>query len=394
MVNSLRSRRGMLMVATAVAIPLLTGATCTVTGSSPPYNPPPIRHVFVIALENEGYSSTFGNPSADPYLATTLPSQGALLTQYYGTGHESNDNYASFVSGQAANASNQFDCTTYSDFPSGSTVGSNGLISGNGCAYPASVPTLADQLGTAGLTWKGYMEDMGNNPSRDGSATCSHPAVGTSDGTQSAVSGDGYATRHNPFVYFHTIIDNAALCNSHVVPLGTTSEAMPAGTPAGVTGLATDLASVSTTPNFTWITPDLCDDGHDYPCTNETMGSSALANIDSFLSTWVPRITSSPAFQQDGLLEITFDEGSSFDANACCGETAGPGQTNPGIFGPGGGLTGTVFISPFIKGGTTTSTPYNHFSSLRSIEDIFGLGHLGEAAATTTWFTGDIYTKP
>ena len=61
-------------------------------------------------LENNGYSATFGNPSADPYLATTLPSQGALLKNYYGIGHFSNDNYAGFISGQPPNSDNQFDC--------------------------------------------------------------------------------------------------------------------------------------------------------------------------------------------------------------------------------------------------------------------------------------------
>ena len=47
---------------------------------------PPIRHVFVIVLENEGYDETFGDPTADPYLATTLPSAGAQLSEYHGIG--------------------------------------------------------------------------------------------------------------------------------------------------------------------------------------------------------------------------------------------------------------------------------------------------------------------
>lgn len=55
---------------------------------------PLVRHVFVIMFENNDYSATFGNPSADPYLAETLPSQGLLLKDYYGIGHFSNDNYA------------------------------------------------------------------------------------------------------------------------------------------------------------------------------------------------------------------------------------------------------------------------------------------------------------
>ena len=84
---------------------------------------PPIKHVFVIMLENEGYSDTFGSPSSDPYLATTLPSEGALLQNYYGIGHHSNDNYVAFVSGQAPNPDNQADCLIYADFPPSATIG-------------------------------------------------------------------------------------------------------------------------------------------------------------------------------------------------------------------------------------------------------------------------------
>ena len=76
-------------------------------------------------LENQGYATTFGDPAADPYLATALPAQGALLTQYYGTGHFSNDNYVSFVSGQPPNPSNQADCPIFTDF-SPATISAGG----------------------------------------------------------------------------------------------------------------------------------------------------------------------------------------------------------------------------------------------------------------------------
>ena len=72
--------------------------------------------MFVIVLENQSYASTFGDPAADPYLAQTLPAQGALLENYYATGHESNDNYISLVSGQPPNAENQADCQIFDDF--------------------------------------------------------------------------------------------------------------------------------------------------------------------------------------------------------------------------------------------------------------------------------------
>ena len=233
---------------------------------------PAIRHVFVIMLENNRYSATFGSPSADPYLATTLPSEGALLEKYYGVGHFSNDNYVGFISGQPPNTDNQLDClgSGFVDFPVG-VVRPAAFNRVPGVSTRRGVTTLANQLDSAGFTWKGYMEDMGNDPTRDGGVTCGHPAVGaSSDPTTSAEAGDGYTTRHDPFVYFHSIIDNATECDTNVVPLGDTSGNMPAGTPARVTGLATDLQSVATTPNVSFITPNLCDDGHDYPCTNTT----------------------------------------------------------------------------------------------------------------------------
>jgi hypothetical protein len=253
---------------------------------------PLIRHVFVIMLENDGYSATFGNPSADPYLAATLPGQGALLENYYGVGHFSNDNYTGFISGQPPNSDNQSDCAAgFVDFPPGDGQGANGIQQGAGCVYPSADTTVADQLTRDGLTWKGYMEDMGNDPTRE-SANCGHPAVGAADPSFFAESSDGYVTRHDPFVYFHSIIDNAGECNRDVVPLGDTNGNVPAGALPGTTGLVTDLASVGTTPNFSFITPNLCDDGHDYPCTNTTGagqgGGSSVGDIDHSAVAGVP----------------------------------------------------------------------------------------------------------
>ncbi|HEX7459673.1 MAG TPA: alkaline phosphatase family protein [Acidimicrobiales bacterium] len=375
-----------------------TGSTtASTTPSSTASGLPAIHHVFVIVLENEGYANTFGDPSADPYLASTLPSSGALLSDYYGIGHNSNDNYIALISGQAPNPSNQADCPVFADFPGTATVAADGQISGSGCVFPSAVPTVANQLTDAHLTWKGYMEDMGNIPTRE-SAVCGHPAVGSPDHTEGAVAGDGYATRHNPFVYFHSIIDNATLCDTHVVPLGSTSGSLPAGAPLGVTGLATDLKSVSTTPNFSFITPNLCSDGHDAPCVNQPGSPSGVTNVDTFLRTWVPKITGSPAFKKDGLLEITFDEadvdgGNPANATACCNEIPGPAAANPGIAGPGGGRTGAVLLSPFIKPGTRTAVPYNHFSTLATVEGLFGLTKLGQAKTVTSTFGKDVFTK-
>ncbi|MDX6604620.1 MAG: hypothetical protein QOF23_1129 [Solirubrobacterales bacterium] len=378
-------------VLATLLIAALASAAALGSAAAQVSKPPRIGHVFVIVLENQSYESTFGDPAADPYLAKTLPGRGALLENYYATGHESNDNYISLVSGQPPNADNQADCQMYTDFV-GALMLPNGVESGVGCVYPAEVPTIGNQLSDRGLSWKAYQEDMGNDPNRE-AAACGHPAIGSADGTQSAEAGDGYATRHDPFVYFHSVIDNQAYCDSHVVALGSPNGAMPAAALAGETGLATDLKSIATTPAFSFITSNLCNDGHDYPCTNQPSGESALADIDAFLETWVPKITSSQAFRKNGLLEIAFDESASptADSSACCGEEPGPGSPLPGILGPGGGRVGAVLLSPQIKPGTVTTTTYNHYSSLASLESLLGLSLLANAANVPA-FGADVFT--
>ncbi|HZP14154.1 MAG TPA: alkaline phosphatase family protein [Nevskiaceae bacterium] len=350
----------------------LIGNAVTATSAPPSAT---IGHVFVVILENESYASSFQPPSPT-YLSSTLPAQGALLTSYYGIGHVSNDNYIAMVSGQGPNALTQSDCIAFVNFVgSGPIAALDNQAVGQGCVYPANVPNVTDQLRAKGLTWKAYMEDMGNTPSRE-SATCGHPALNSQDGTQSATAQDSYATRHNPFAYFHSIIDDAAYCNQHVVNLSP---------------LQSDLASIATTPNFVFISPSLCHDGHDAPCANGEPGG--LTSINTFLPGLVHTIVSSPAFQQDGLLIVTFDEGAVTDASACCGETAGPNSPLPGITGLGGGLTGAVLLSPFITPGTVSSTAYNHYSMLRSIEDLLGLRYLGYAGASAqASFGPDVFT--
>jgi hypothetical protein len=326
--------------------------------------PAPVKHVFVIVLENQNAGTAFGPNSPAPYLAHTLTAKGAFVPGYYGIGHNSLDNYIAMISGQAPTTVTQADCPDFVDvFPG--TPTSDGQVVGQGCVYPASVQTVAGQLLAKKLSWKGYMEDMGNNPTRDNGTTCAHPAIGSPDQTQQATATDQYATRHNPFVYFHSIIDQTAGCQQRDVPLNR---------------LSGDLGSVPTTPNLSFITPNLCNDGHDAPCANGKPGG--LPAADSFLRHWVPLITASPAYRRDGLLVIAFDEASS-DSSACCNEQSGPNTPAPGgqSGGPGGGRTGAVLLSPFIAPGTVSSRDYNHYSLLRSIEDTFALAHLGYAAS-------------
>jgi len=357
-------RRG--VIATLISGLLLAGPV--VAGAAQPA----IGHVFVIVLENKDYDQSFGPQAKSPQLGQVLPSKGVLLTQYYGIAHNSLPNYIAMVSGQGPNPVTQSDCQIFQEFLPG-TIGADGQAMGAGCVYPSTVKTVADQLTAAGLTWGGYMEDMGNTTTDD--KTCRHPALNSPDSTQHATATDQYAARHNPFVYFHSIIDGPD-CHARDVPLDQLQGA---------------LQSVGTTPNLTFITPDLCSDGHDEPCADGRPGG--YGSIDAFLKEWVPRIEASPAYQQDGALIVTFDESES-GAEGCCVQdhpnTPNAGGQTPG---PGGGRTGTVVISRFVSPGTKTDKPYNHYSFLRTIEDIFGLAPLGYAKKSTA-FGADVFNAP
>ena len=374
----------------------------------------------MIVLENKNYEDTFGSSTQDPYLQKTLVPMGALLRQYYGTGHVSLDNYLSLISGQAPTPDTANDCLpgmtgsvgNFDDVVETGMTPDGQVIAAHGCVYPAHVRTLPDQLTAAGLTWKGYMEDMGNDPARE-SATCGHPVIGTgTDHTNEAEApsaavpqGDAYAVRHNPFVYFHSIIDSPR-CRTQVVNLNQ---------------LSTDLARAATTPNLVFITPNLCHDGHDGNGTGAAGTTCAsgepggLTSADAFLRSWVPKILAAPAYRQDGLLIITFDEGNytvhrssnstgqttldiTFPGRTCCHQPPGPNLSGvrPTILtitntprlverlvveGYGGDRIGALLLSPFARPGSRSDIAYNHYSLLRSLEDIFRLGeHLGYAA--------------
>lgn len=385
-----------------------------------------INHVLVIEFENEGFDATFGANSPATYLNGTLRKKGELLQNYYATGHVSLDNYIAQVSGQAANPATSADCLTNGAVfanvtpgtPDANQAANPGQVDGQGCVYPASVKTIAAQLDakyppnhkTHVAAWRAYEQDMGNTPARDGGTTdptggtdCAHPAVGAVNNTNSATAADQYAARHDPMIWFHSIIDNTAECNANVVPLGTLSAG---GTPSSSGHLAKDLKSESTTPRFGFITPNLCNDGHDATCAgpNSTGGSvGGLTAADQFLKAWMPLILGSPAYKHgDMLVVVTFDEaepgGTNADA-ACCGQQPGPNSTSVGGGQIGALLLNAKYISP---GSVDIAGSYDHYSALRSYEDLLGLttggadgeGHLGFAAAKgLTPFGTDVFNR-
>jgi phosphatidylinositol-3-phosphatase len=382
----MRTRLLAALAAAAVLGALTATAVLAVLAAAPgSARVPYFKHVFIVVLENENASSTFGRNSEAPYLAHTLKRRGAFVPNYYGIGHFSLTNYIAMVSGQAPNPDTQSDCQVFREFFPG-TPTSDGQYLGTGCAYPTQVQTIANQLQDSGFRWKGYMEDMNADVPPGEEHPCRHPEINQPDDTQHAEVGDQYAARHNPFVYFHSIIDFRT-CKRHDVDL---------------THLRADLRRRGTTPNYAFITPNLCHDGHDAPCVNGAPGGLKSAN--RWLRKRIPVILRSPAFKDRGLLIVTFDEaegeGEDADSSACCNEQPGPNLIPPdtpgGLHpGPGGGRIGAVMVSPCIKRGTVTEHEYNHYSLLRSVERNFKLPYLGYAAQSGLRpFGRDILNRP
>ena len=208
-------------------------AILLVAGSLAAAPPPPIRHVFIIVLENKGFNSTFGPSSPATYLSQTLTAQGQLLRQYYGIGHKSLPNYIAMVSGQGPNFETQADCLVYTSVNPGTQTSFFGQTLGQGCVYPAATKTIAVQLAETRLTWKAYVQDI--------VSPCRRPILNSPDATLNARLGDQYAARHNPFVYFQSLLDSGE-CFAHDVDLGQ---------------LPSDLANTATTPNYAFIVPNL-----------------------------------------------------------------------------------------------------------------------------------------
>jgi hypothetical protein len=301
-----------------------------------------IKHVFVISLASSGYEAAFGATPQMPYLAGTLRPQGDLLSGYSLLSEAALPNSIATVSGQPPNAKTKADCPTYDEFPSTSAVSSRGVVSGSGCLYPVETLTIADQLGSARFNWRAYMEGM-VDPETGEPDTCVHPEPGATD----APALGGYAARLNPFVYFHSLLDLGD-CSADDVPF---------------TELEKDLKKVETTPNLSYIAPNLCNSGVAGQCA--AGAPEGAASADAYLAALVPKILASPAYKQDGLLIISFGEANPADP-------AAPPPANPL-------KVGALLLSRFVTPGSTDGVAYTPYSLLRSTEDLFGLAHLAKA---------------
>jgi phosphatidylinositol-3-phosphatase len=321
---------------------------------------PSYQHVAIVVLENESFDATWGAASPATYLKS-LVAQGAFADMYFATGHVSLDNYITMTSGQPGNPATYSDCAAQNLFQCQATV--NTAAFGNGI-------NIADQVETAGLSWKGYMDSM-PGPCFHADLAPAAPPPDPYQGNSTAAPAGNYADRHNPFIYYTDITGNATRCQSHVVPY---------------TQLATDISG-DAVPTYSFITPDTCHDGHDATCAGGGVGG--LAGADAWLQGNMPSLISYLS-GHNGLLLITFDEGSASppDTSGCC--TGGPG----GAAGAGGRV-GLLALGAGVAVGTTTHSSYDHASLLRTTEDAMGISaHLNNSAATGARSMSDLFAGP
>jgi hypothetical protein len=335
------------IVAPVSAAAASSAQASSLTITSTGLKPGAIKHVWLIILENKSYDATFTGLNQNSYLWKTLPSQGVLLKDYYGTGHSSMDNYLSMVSGQAPEEDTQEDCSVsakligpnadilnsgslstnknYGQMNSSANAaqpsGANAPLGENGCNYPTDVPTLFNQLNAVGTTWKGYAQDLGGAqtsgstqftantvPNRE-AAACGGPgtAANNPDTNPTDMEGDfpagvttftaaqpndQYVAKHFPFPWFESLTgatSPAAAPLNEPANGGTNCDANHvANLDSPADGLFHDLQSAKTTPAFSWITPDNCSDAHDAVCKGNNLSGAFNANGTPDYSSPIP----------------------------------------------------------------------------------------------------------
>ncbi len=271
------------------------------------------QHVFVIMMENTGFTHLIGNANA-PWINQAANTYG-LATNYSGITHPSQPNYVAATSGSTNTVVNDNDITI-------------------------DVPNIVDQIEASGRTWKGYMQSLSLCVTK----------------LDSACGNQLYERKHNPFVSYLDVQSNPARM-ANVVDLSQ---------------LSIDLSS-GHVPSYSWISPDQCNDMHGRGGTDPTTDPCNFANEDqliatgdAFLKSTVGMIMSSSAWNGNSVIFITWDE-TEFpfgDVSGCCDAV------------PGGGHVVTLVISHSDHAARTSGVAYNHYSMLATIEQGWKLGCL------------------
>jgi phosphatidylinositol-3-phosphatase len=261
---------------------------------------PQVQHVAVLVLENTNYSDVIGSANM-PYLNSLL-TQGALAAQYYANSHPSIPNYFMMTTGQAITNNDSF----------------NDVV---------STDNVVRELQASGKSWKMYAESI--------------PAQGYLGGDQFP-----YLRDHNPFSYFSDVQQSP----------GQTANIAP------FTQLGADLSS-GALPNYSFILPNAINDAHSCPDgQDDCPQGQRLQTADQWLKTNIAPLLGNAAFQQSGLLIITFDESADDFSN-------------------GGGRVATVLLGTHVRPGYVgNTTNYDHRSLLSLMMKALGVPNIPNGA--------------
>ncbi len=304
---------------------------------------PRYQHIFVIVEENKDYDHVVGNPDA-PVL-TQLAKTYGVASQFFAETHPSEPNYVALVGGYTYGIRDDdaYYCKPGDSRRACTHSGRPGYVD-----HTIDAPSLATQFERAGLTWKEYEESL------------------PSPGSLAVVSGF-YAAKHSGFINFSSV-QNDPNRGKHIVGFDSLERDIQRG----------DL------PSFALIVPNVCNEMHgsdsdDAPpdCRYEHFGA-LVHRGDAEVGTLVREIMRSPAWTSQGnaAIVITFDEDDGGGTQGCCGASAADPAN------AGGGHIPTIVVTNHGPRGETDSTPYSHYSLLRTIEDAFGIhDYLMRAAA-------------
>lgn len=305
---------------------------------SQPFVPSPLGDVFVIAMENHNFTQPatmtspqqiLGNPAA-PYMNSLVThgspnaAQVSYAAAYQNAGsqvHPSEPNYV------WAEAGTDFGVHTDAD-----------PRAANGNTFYAQSIHFTALLNAAGIPWKNYEEDVQLSVSPTNSASGTAGPVNSYNGSTQF----NYAVKHNPMAFFtDTLVQN-------VYPLSQ---------------LLLDLSN-NTIGRYNWITPDQYNDAHTalnggftYQGTHYSGDAANIAQGDNFLAQIVPQIMASPAYRNNGVIVIWWDE------------TEGGDDTDRTL--------AEIVISPLAKGNAYASpVPMNHSSDIKTWSEVFTLPFL------------------
>jgi hypothetical protein len=316
---------------------------------------PRYDHVFVIVEENKDYAQIL-SPVAAPNIAGFAAKYGDAA-RFFGEGHPSEGNYVALLGGDnlGMHDDDAFYCKP------GSTKPYCGGATKPGYAdHTAHTPHLGDQLAKAGLSWKGYYENL---PEPGSLAIVAGDPKSTNTMRDAAL----YASKHTGFTNFES----------------TQKDPRRAERLVGFDQLDRDLAT-ERLPSFALIVPNQCNEMHglhgpDVPADCDSANTAGLIRRgDAYTGELVRRLQATRAWQGQGnvAIVITFDEGVGGSHDGCC--TAPVGGTIVG-----GGHIPTIVITNHGPRGLQDQTPYNHYSLLRTLQDAFGIAeHLRHAGDT------------